>query len=297
MARWVEVLAPGPLATIQDAGRPGWAHVGVSPSGAADRGAYALANRLIGNEPGAAAVEVLLGGLEVRLGADAAAALTGAPTPAWLNGRPVDHHAPLYLAAGDILRLGPPVAGLRTYLALSGGIAVAPLLGSRSWDSLGRLGPAPLRAGQVIPLGAVTGTPRVDHAPILLPTTAPVAVGVLPGPRTDWVADGLAALTRREWRVSTDSDRVGVRLEGDPLERASDVVGTELASEGVVRGAVQLPAGGRPVVFGSDHPVTGGYPVVGVVTDADADLLAQARPGQQVRFRAAGITPRRGPSR
>ena len=296
--RTLTVLAPGTVASLQDAGRPGWAHVGVGHSGAADRGSHHLANRLVGNPTDSATIECLLGGLTARADADVVVAVTGAPCPVRVNGRDADHHAPLYLRGGDELSLGLPAAGLRCYVAASGGFDVDPVLGSRSWDSLAGLGPAPLRAGAVLPLGqAAADGARVDHAPVLLPTLGTLTVTVTPGSREDWVADGLAALGERTWVVSTHSDRVGVRLDGVPLLRAAALADAELPSEGVVRGAVQVPAGGLPVVFGSDHPVTGGYPVVGVVTDADADLLAQARPGQQVRFRAAGITPRRGPSR
>ncbi len=285
--RTLTILTPGPFASVQDAGRPGWAHVGVGTSGAADRAAHALANRLVGNSPDAATIECLFGGLAVRADADALVTVTGAPCPVTVNDRAADHHAPLYLAAGDVLRLGLPDAGLRSYLAVTGGIAVAPVLGSRSWDSLAALGPAPLAPGQSLPLGdsPTDADARIDHAPVLLPTLAPVVVTVLPGPRADWVHGGTTSLTRRHWMVSARSDRVGVRLEGEQIARASGFEGAELPSEGVVRGAVQVPAGGLPVVFGADHPVTGGYPVVGVVIEADADRLAQARPGQVVRFR------------
>ncbi|MDO5534970.1 MAG: biotin-dependent carboxyltransferase family protein [Propionibacteriaceae bacterium] len=289
----VTIVDPGPLSTLQDLGRPGWAHLGVSASGAADRGAHALANRLVGNPPEAATIEALFGGLTLRVDTAVTAAVTGAPAPVRVNDRPADHHTTLPLQPGDVLLLGVPDAGLRSYVALAGGIVVPPVLGSRAWDSLARLGPAPLSAGQVLPLGAsVVDAVGVGHAPVRLPTLEPVTVGVWPGPRTDWLAGGLHALAEREWRVSVDSDRIGVRLDGTPLRRASAHEGAELPSEGVVRGAVQLPAGGLPVVFGSDHPVTGGYPVVAVLPAPDADLLAQARPGQAVRF-----TPRRGPSR
>ena len=121
----------------------------------------------------------------------------------------------------------------------------------------------------------------VDLAPVLLPTLAPLRLQPLPGPRSDWLNEGLDDTT---WTVSNRSDRVGVRLDGTPLRRAPRFEHDELPSEGLVRGAIQLPPSGLPVIFGPDHPVTGGYPVIAVLTDADADRLAQARPGQAITF-------------
>ncbi len=186
--RTLTVLAPGTFASLQDAGRPGWAHVGVGHSGAADRGSHHLANRLVGNPTDSATIECLLGGLTARADADVVVAVTGAPCPVRVNGRDADHHAPLYLRGGDELSLGLPEAGLRCYVAASGGFDVDPVLGSRSWDSLAGLGPAPLRAGAVLPLGqAAADGARVDHAPVLLPTLETLTVTVIPGPaRTGW---------------------------------------------------------------------------------------------------------------
>lgn len=289
MAGHLTVLATGPLATLQDRGRPGWAHVGVGRAGAADRSAHALANRIVGNDPGQATVEALFGGLVVRTDVSLVVAVTGAPAPVTVNDAPADHHAPLYLAPGDTVALGLPAAGLRCYLAVAGGLDVPPVLGSRSWDSLAALGPPPLESGARLRLaGAPHEPPTIDAAPVLLPTGDAIEVAVAPGPRQAWVDGGLDRLAAGSWTVSARSDRVGVRLEGTPLVRAPCFADRELASEGVVRGAVQVPANGLPVVFGSDHPVTGGYPVIGVLGEADADRVAQARPGQALRFRRLG---------
>lgn len=287
MTGFLEVLAPGPFASLQDLGRPGWAHLGVGESGAADRGGHALANRLVGNQPGAATIEALLGGLEFTVSAATVVAVTGADAPTTVNDRPASLYAPLHLSAGDVVRVGVATAGLRCYIAVAGGLAEPRVLGSRSWDSLAALGPEPLTPGRRLPIGDDPhGPPTIEAAPVTRPTLDELVVDVLAGPRTDWLAGGLETLAHGSWRVSTRSDRVGIRLEGEPVPRASGFEGRELPSEGVVRGAIQLPAGGQPVVFGADHPVTGGYPVVGIVTDADADRLAQARPGQGVRFHA-----------
>ena len=283
MTAALEILATGPLTLVQDLGRPGLGAVGVGRSGAADRGAFRLGARLLAQEYSAAALEVTFGGLEARARGDVMVALTGAEGPATVDGRCVDFRGPVQLRDGQALRLGIPTTGLRTYLSVRGGVDVPPVLGSRSTDTLAGLGPAPVQVGDVLPVGAPPPRfPCVDVAPGA-PAPAETLLHALPGPRDDWLAD-LAALAATVWTVSSRSDRVGIRLEGAPLGYASTRVGQELPSEGVVRGAVQVPAGGQPVLFLADHPVTGGYPVAAVVVASDVDRAAQARPGQQVRF-------------
>ncbi len=279
--RELEVLATGALALVEDLGRPGLAASGVGRSGAADRAALRLANRLVANPEDAAGIEVVFGGLAVRAGARVTVALTGAPVPADLDGTPVGHHAVLTLLPDQVLRLGVPSSGLRTYLGVRGGIAVDQVLGSRSTDLLADLGPPQLAEGDVLPVGPEPAEfPLLDVAPVTLPPDGTVTLRAVPGPRADRFAEP-KALTRTRWTASSRSDRVGMRLEGDKLERAGE---GELPSEGMVRGAVQVPPGGEPVLFLADHPVTGGYPVVAVVLDADVDRAAQVRPGQSVRF-------------
>ncbi len=281
----VEVLATGAQVLVQDRGRPGFAAVGVTRSGAADRAAYELGQRLLDEPAGRAALEVLLGGLQLRARDPLTGCLTGAPAPADVDGRPVGPAAPFFLAPGQRLRLGVPPAGLRTYLAIHGGIDVPPVLGSRSTDTLSGLGPPPVQPGDVLPIGAATlAWPVVDAAPACPPSADRVTLTVLPGPRTDWLADP-AVLTRAAWAVTAQLDRIGLRLDGPVLQRHPARHGAELPSEGVVRGAVQVPPDGRPVIFLADHPVTGGYPVVAVLTDHAADRAAQLRPGQPVRLR------------
>jgi biotin-dependent carboxylase-like uncharacterized protein len=279
------VLASGPLTTVQDRGRPGWASIGVTRSGAADRQAAALANRLVGNDAAAAVLEVTVGGLQVRAGRTLLVAVSGAPAPVTVDGRAAPFDAPLTLRPGQVLGLGNPAVGLRSYLAVRGGIGVPPVLGSRSTDTLSGLGPAPLRSGDVLPVGALAADePVVDVAPVRAPSSRPV-LRVLPGPRRDWLAPGAwTALTAADWTVSPDSDRVGLRLAGPRLDQART---DELPSEGLVPGAVQVPPDGAPVLFLVDHPVTGGYPVLAVVTTDDLPAAAQLRPGDRVRFRPA----------
>jgi biotin-dependent carboxylase-like uncharacterized protein len=280
MTRALEVVRPGPLTTVQDAGRTGQGALGVGRSGACDRRAYALANRLVGNPAGAAVLEVTAGGLEVRARGDLLVATTGARCA---GGWP--YAAPTRLRDGDVLRLGPPVTGVRTCVAVRGGLDVAPVLGSRSTDVLAGLGPPVVGSGDVLPVGPATGPlPVVDVAPVPEPAGGDVDLTVLPGPRRDWFDD--AAWTRlvtTRWEVTQDSDRVGLRLQGPPLSRRTQ---GELPSEGLLRGAVQVPPSGLPVVFLADAPVTGGYPVVAYVVDRDVDLAAQLRPGQAARLRA-----------
>ncbi|MFD3402590.1 biotin-dependent carboxyltransferase family protein [Kribbella sp. NPDC058693] len=275
------VLEPGPLATIQDRGRAGQAALGVPASGACDRSSYELANRLVGNPPGAAAIEVTFGGLVMHADADLVVAITGAPCPG------VPLNAPAVLRAGELLRFGPPPSGLRTYLAVRGGIDVPPVLGSRSTDLLSGLGPAPLTADQTLPVGRSSEPmPGVDLAPVAHPTGGKVTLRVTPGPRRDWFTDeGWQSLVSQTYQVSSNSNRVGVRLDGSPLERSRT---GELASEGMARGAIQIPPSGTPVIFLADHPVTGGYPVIAYVTESDLDACAQVRPGQQLGFTSYG---------
>ncbi len=278
----IEVLRSGPLTTIQDLGRPGHAHLGVGRSGAVDRPSLRLANRLVGNPEGAAALELTFGGLALRAAQSITVALTGAPCEATAGGRGRDLFAPLALTAGDVLEIGMPSRGVRTYLAIRGGIDCDPVLGSRSTDLLSRLGPDRLRDGDELSIGRPYGNaPGVDVAPGAQLPDEPV-LRVVPGPRADWFApDALAVLGRTRYEVTSSSDRVGVRLDGPPLERSRT---DELPSEGMVEGAVQVPPDGHPVIFLADHPVTGGYPVIAVVHPDDIAVAAQLRPGQPVRF-------------
>ncbi|UGY93304.1 biotin-dependent carboxyltransferase family protein [Streptomyces gobiensis] len=279
----IEILIPGPLTTIQDLGRPGLAHLGVGRSGAADRPSLRLANRLVGNPEGAAGLELTHGGLTARFTRHTLVALTGAPCPARIDGRPVDMYAPLSAAPGQRLRIGHPAHGLRTYLAIRGGIDVPEVLGARATDVLAGLGPAPLEPGQTLPIGTTAlPHPAIDLAPQSPWPDQPV-LRVTPGPRDDWFTPGaLTQLTSAAYEVTEHSNRVGLRLRGPALQRR---VPRELPPEPMVPGALQVPPDGQPVLFLADHPVTGGYPVIGVVTTTDLPLAAQTRPGQHITFR------------
>ncbi|KAA9161167.1 biotin-dependent carboxyltransferase family protein [Amycolatopsis acidicola] len=275
------MLAPGPSALVQDLGRPGLGQLGVPPSGALDVPALRLANRLVGNASHEAGLELLLGGFSCRAQASCTIAVTGPAVSVTVDGRQAGSHVPVFVTAGQTLEIGTPAAGLRCYLAVSGGIAVDAELGSRSRDVLSEIGPPPLAPGDVVPLGAAQGIPGgADELAAACPPPE-LLVPVLLGPRDDWFDDAAHRLAAR-WTVTAESNRVGLRLDGTPLQRKEE---RELPSEGLITGAIQVPPSGLPVVFLADHPTTGGYPVIGVVAREALPALAQARPGTAVRFR------------
>ena len=281
-----EVLETGVLTTVQDRGRPGRAALGIGRSGAADRGSAALANRLVGNGADAAVLEVTMGGLALRARRLLTLAATGARCPG------VPHLAPFVLRAGEVLELGFPVSGVRTYLAVRGGVDVDPVLGSRSTDVLSGLGPPAVAAGDELPVGdGEHPMPGVDVAPVAEPEAGEVRVLLHHGPRRDWFTDqAWATLCGEPHLVTADSNRIGLRLESSRLERARE---GELRSEGMMRGAVQVPPDGGLVLFLADHPVTGGYPVIGYVEDDHVDRCAQLQPGQALRLVPATQQPPR----
>jgi biotin-dependent carboxylase-like uncharacterized protein len=281
----ITVDRPGPLTLLQDLGRPGCAHLGVSPSGAADRQALRLANRLLGNDEDAVALETTFGGLTVTAHDLVWVAVTGAPTSVRVNDVSTSSHTTIALRPGDQLAIDVPPVGVRNYLGVRGGLDAARVLGSASRDTLSGLGPDPVRAGQELTVGRPRQPlPGTDAVPLPLtgPTNPYARLAVSPGPRLDWfAADAWQHLLSSPWTASSDCDRVAVRLEGSPLRRVHEA---ELPSEGLLRGAVQVPSSGQPLIFLSDHPVTGGYPVIAVLTDAACDLAAQLRPGDTVSF-------------
>jgi biotin-dependent carboxylase-like uncharacterized protein len=280
--RTLTVVDAGPQTTVQDRGRPGWAHLGVPRAGALDLPAADLANRLVGNEPSAAVLETTLGGVAFDVTEPTLFVVTGSDCVVTVADRAVAFAEPVLAPAGARVRVGRATRGVRSYVAVAGGLAVDAVLGSRSTDTLAHVGPAVLRAGDVLPLGEPGGPPAgVDVGPVR-GYLRPAVLRVEPGPRADWFRDAaLTALTGSTYAVSGDSNRVGLRLEGPALERSRE---DELPSEGIVLGAVQVPASGQPLVFLNDHPTTGGYPVIAVVDPDDLWQCAQLRPGDRVRF-------------
>ncbi|WP_419707751.1 carboxyltransferase domain-containing protein [Promicromonospora sp. NFX87] len=316
--RGLEVVGAGVSALVQDLGRPGSEGAGVSASGALDRPSLRAANRAVGNPSGAAVVESV-GGLRLRAHGPQVLAVTGAVGEIAVrpgDGEPRPDRRPLpgepfALDDGDELRLAPPARGVRAYVAVRGGIDVPPVLGSRATDVLAGLGPEPLGSGDILPVGAPerglstvepcgAERPRARAAqdpanPAEAPSSdshdrlpAPGEVTVLPivlGPRDDWFdAATIARLTGQDWLVTPRSNRIGLRLDGDPLVRIPEREGAELPSEGCVTGAIQVPPDGQPVLFLADHPLTGGYPVVGAVVADHVPLAGQLPAGARVRF-------------
>jgi biotin-dependent carboxylase-like uncharacterized protein len=277
------VLSAGPLTTIQDLGRPGFASMGVGHSGAADIESFTLGNRLVGNKEGAAAFESTFGGLTIRPSCRIEVAVTGSVASVAINGRPAGRNAVLVLNRGDMLAVGSPSAGVRSYLAVRGGIAVRKILGSRSTDTLSGIGPPAVEVGDALPIGTeVEAFPRLDQAPVVDCGSSALTVRITLGPRHEWFhRDAIEMLATATWKATTYANRVGVRLDGPSLPRA---VHSELPSEGIVVGALQVPPNGRPTLFLADHPVTGGYPVIAVLHAVDICRVAQARPGQEIGF-------------
>ncbi|MEV8506392.1 biotin-dependent carboxyltransferase family protein [Actinoplanes sp. NPDC051475] len=277
------VLRTGPLTVLKDAGRPGHAHQGVAPSGAVDRGAYGRANALVGNPPGTAVLECTLGGLRVSFDEPAVLALTGTDAVLTVDGVAAGVEEVVHVPAEGTVAVTMPKRGLRSYLAVGGGIDVPPVLGSRSTDQLAGVGPPRPVPGDVLPIG---GLPVSSVSSVSPSTPDPQeSFEVDLGPRDDWfTASAIETFLSAEYTVSPASNSVGLRLDGPALTRSRP---EELPSEGVVRGAVQVPPDGRPIVFQADHPVTGGYPVIAVLTPQAADRAAQLRPGARIRFTRA----------
>ncbi|MCH7789822.1 MAG: biotin-dependent carboxyltransferase family protein [Acidobacteria bacterium] len=276
----IEVLDPGPLALVEDLGRLGYAHLGVGPSGPADRRSFTLANRLVRNRADAVGIELLLGGFVMLARADLELAVCGTDSDVVVDGRAHGSHTSVIVSEGAEVAIGPPSRGLRNYLAVRGGLAVDAVLGSAATDTMSGLGPAPLRAGDLIALAATAPVGvSVDMAPVDL-VGSEISVDLLPGPHREWFGietDRFVDATQFE--VDADSNRIGVRLSGAMQRRDG-----EIASEPMVRGALQVPPDGNPIALLADFPVTGGYPVYGIVDSGGIDRLAQARPGAGVRF-------------
>ncbi|MDR6520381.1 KipI family sensor histidine kinase inhibitor [Variovorax paradoxus] len=288
-----EIRAAGLQALLQDGGRHGQAKQGVSASGAMDRRSLQAANRLVGNASDTACIEVAYGGFQLACRGDAVVAVTGAEGPVTLTRAdgaqwPLPRYQPVALAEGDVLALGEPTAGIRSYIAVRGGFDIAPVLGSLSSDTLARVGPAAIAVGDVLPVravsaGALVGEPEAP--PTDLPTVREeVVLDIVLGPRTDWFTpDAVELLCGQTWTVTPQSNRVGIRLAGEEaLARANHA---ELPSEGTARGSIQVPASGQPVLFLADHPLTGGYPVIASVATHHLDRAGQIPVNARVRFR------------
>lgn len=293
----LEVIKPGLLSSVQDAGRPGYAALGLGRAGVMDEPAWRLANALVGNRGDEAALEITLVGPSLRLHRDAVVAITGGLADAWADDTRLPPWTSAFLPAGTLLRIGGLRQGCRSYLAVRGGLALPPVLGSRSTDlhaGLGALGGRGLQAGDVIDVGAYPAAPwfAAARAVQALPWGADprhwlddgeAALGLLRGHHFHALdAQAQRALFTQRFRIGKDSNRTGHRLEGEPLRLHQPL---ELISEATLPGTLQLPPSGQPIALLAEAPVTGGYPRIGQLAAVDLPRLAQRRPGDAVCFR------------
>ena len=287
------VRAPGLQTLVQDRGRWGQAGQGVSASGALDQGAMRRANRLVGNAATVAVLESVAGGLQLQSQGDTVLAITGATGPLTVTSRDgaqwsAARNEALALADGDVLKLGEPDSGVRSYVAVRGGWQVAQVLGSSSTDTLARIGPPALALGMQLAVGSAQQALAVAAADMALPALPKagdtVVIDVVMGPRTDWFTpEAVQLFSAQRWQVTPQSNRVGLRLAGsEALTRSRS---QELPSEGTALGAIQVPASGQPVLFLADHPLTGGYPVIACIASHHLDLAGQIPVGAWLQFR------------
>ncbi|MEP7310094.1 MAG: biotin-dependent carboxyltransferase family protein [Acidobacteriota bacterium] len=295
----LRVLTPGLLTTVQDLGRWGFQSSGVSVAGPMDAYAHRLANALVGNAAGDAALEVTLVGPELECDDERVIAMTGAEFDLTVDRRSVPMYTPLVVRGGSRVRCGRRLRGARAYLAVAGGIDVPVVFGSRAThlsSGLGGFEGRALRAGDRVPLGlprglAVAGgdgghvraqDPIPDHQRVVLPN-GQTRVRILPGPHQDFfAADALEALQRSPYRIDPRSDRMGFRLEGVPLERVTEA---EMISDATPMGALQVPPSGQPILLMADRQTTGGYPTIATVITADLGLVGQLAPGESIAFK------------
>ena len=283
----IQVQAPGLQTTVQDLGRPGFGSIGVSPSGAADPISVRLGNRLVGNDEYAAGLEMMLLGGTFTFPEGAIVALTGSDFGAMLDDKRVNVGASVQVRPDQTLRLGPTTSGARCYLCVQGGVSVTPFLGSASTHILSGLGGfegRPLRKGDVLRIGraskrfrgrkiAAKASERLSERKVLR---------VTPGPQADWFSDpSLRAFYAGTYRVGEQSNRMGLRLEGAVVSQRR---AREMISEGVSLGAIQIPAGGLPIIFFVEQQTTGGYPKIANVISADLHRVGQLRPRDEIRF-------------
>lgn len=279
----MRVERPGLLTTIQDLGRPGHAHWGVSASGAADALALRLGNRLAGNADGVPALEMTLVGGAFAFEVDAVIALAGADFGAQVSGRRLAGWRAHEIRRGERLEFGPSRDGARCYLCVRGGFDVPRVLGSASTHVLTGLGGRALRAGDSVAIGASAGCPPATLDPSRIAALyAARPLRITPGPQHDWFAPTAhASLVTSTYAVLEQSNRMGIRLTGAALERATP---REMSTEGVALGAIQVPRDGQPIVLFVEHQTTGGYPKIANVASADMHRVGQLRPRDRVRF-------------
>lgn len=300
----LRVITPGMLTTIQDRGRWGWQGRGVPVAGPMDPRSHRLGNMLVGNQADGATIEVTLVGPKVEFDDERIVAVAGADFELTVDGRVMSVNTPFAVRAGSVLRLGNHRRGARAYLAIAGGIAVPPVLESRSThlpSAMGGLDGRPLRAGDRVPLGRrgresfpapSPGQKSLESWPSSVPKMRPVpffgvpdgraTVRVLPGPQLDrFASDALEVLQSAPYLLAADSNRMGFRLQGPALRHAGDA---EMLSDATPLGALQVPAAGQPILLMADRQTTGGYPSIATVISADIGLAGQLAPGDSISF-------------
>jgi len=285
------VRACGPMTTLQDAGRFGFQRYGVSSSGAMDRLALGVANALVGNPPGTGGLEfMLMGGTLAVEGGTARIAVAGAPCRVAVDGTRAGFTASLTLREGQTLSLGTAERGVVFYLAVAGGLAVPPALGSLSLQpraGIGGFDGRPLRAGDRLELALTEAPPGPELALDPAPLDPEAVVRIVLGPQDDYFAPaGIGTLLSSPYAVSREADRMGYRLTGPAIAHSR---GFNIVSDGIVGGSIQVPGSGEPIVTMADRQTTGGYPKIATVISADLRILAQRRTGESVRFQAVGI--------
>ena len=281
----LQVLSPGPLTTIQDRGRYGYIASGIGVSGAMDQDAYEAANYLVGNRHGEAVLEATLMGPSIRFEADCICAVTGADMRAKIGNQPVEPYRPFWVQAGQVLTMGYAQTGCRGYLAVQGGFDVPMVMGSRSTNlkcSLGGLEGRALKAGDVLTVPDESNSLVMDRKRRVPVYHQDVTVRVVPGPQADAFTErGISTLWTEPFAVSMKSDRMGLRLDGPAIETKN---GSDIVSDGIAPGAIQVTSAGQPIILLADRQTTGGYAKIGTVCTVDLPKLAQLKPGGTVHF-------------
>ena len=289
----ITIINPGLLTTIQDEGRFGYGQFGVTPSGPMDTESFQIANLLVGNAPGESALEATVLGPAFRVTEDTVMAITGADMSATLNGNPIPMNRAISVPAGSEVKLQAAKDGSRTYIAFHGGFDIAPVMGSRATSlqcHIGGLEGRKLEKGDVLPLRPASGVPEnlsrrsVSHH---LRRKKETVIRVIPGPQADAFTEaGLAAFWGTPYTVSKEFDRMGCRLEGQPIQHKTD---GNIISDGIVNGAIQVPTTGQPIIMLAERQATGGYTKIATVISADLPVVGQCLPGDILRFQAVSI--------
>lgn len=287
IAKEIRIIDAGPLTTVQDKGRFGYQSSGFSVCGVLDPDAMERANLLVGNDPNEAVLEIALSGITAQLMCDTVIALCGADMSPIINGVPAESDRAYALPAGSYIALSGARSGARAYLAIAGGFDIAPVMGSRSTGlkfSLGGFGGRKLISGDRIPLNKETSTlADISERHLPHPTyPAEVILRVVPGPQDDmFTEEAIKAFYNTPYTVTPTSDRMGIRLDGELLTSEK---GTDIISDGIVTGSVQVSSDGKPILLTADHQTTGGYAKIATVISADIPKAGQLMSGDKVRF-------------